>query len=317
MKICLTGGAGFIGSHVAEAYLGLGHEVVVVDDLSTGSEKNVPSGAKFVRLDIRDREAVDRLFEAERFEVVNHHAAQVSVPAGVADPRHDASVNVTGLLNVLEASRRTGVSKFIFISSGGTVYGEVEELPISEARPVDPCSPYGITKAAGEFYVRFFGRQYGLRWTSLRYSNVYGPRQDPHGEAGVVAIFSQRLAAGRPVKIYGLAKPGDGGCFRDYVYVGDVAQANMAALERGDGEALNIGTGKQSRTREIFDTLCSVAGKTVPVEDAPPRPGDVPRNAVDPAKARDVLKWEPRTTLAEGLARTFEFFRTKTEEGSL
>ena len=186
MKICITGGAGFIGSHVADAYLALGAEVVVIDDLSTGLRRNVPRGARFVEADIRDRERVAAIFRAERFTHVNHHAAQISVPASVQDPRFDADVNVLGLLVVLEACAKSEVEKFIFISSGGTVYGVPDRLPCVEDDPLAPASPYGIAKTAGEFYTRFYGSANGLRWTALRYSNVYGPRQNPHGEAGSV-----------------------------------------------------------------------------------------------------------------------------------
>jgi UDP-glucose 4-epimerase len=315
MKICVTGGAGFIGSHVAAAYLAAGAEVVAVDDLSTGSRRNVPAGVRLVVLDIRHRRAVRELFEAEEFEVVNHHAAQISVPQAVRDPVFDAEVNVMGLLNVLEASAATGVGKVIFISSGGTVYGNPDALPCRETYPFDPASPYGITKTAGEFYVRFFAREHGLAWTALRYSNVYGPRQDPHGEAGVVAIFAQRLLAGEPVALYALAEIGDGGCWRDYVYAEDVAAANVAALDRGAGEAFNIGTGIQTQTRTVLDLLVEVSGRRVSCEDRPPRPGDLARNAVDPDKARRVLGWEPRVELGEGLRRTFEYFASERNAG--
>jgi len=310
MKICVTGGAGFIGSHVADAYLAEGAEVVVVDDLSSGSKRNVPAGARFVELDIRDKPAVAELFEKEKFDLVNHHAAQISVPDSVRDPVHDADINIRGLLNLLEAAAAGGVKKFIFISSGGTVYGAPEKLPCRETYPYDPESPYGITKTAGELYVRFYGREHGLAWTVLRYSNVYGPRQDPHGEAGVVAIFCNRLLDGVPVTVHALKEPGDGGCFRDYVYVRDVAAANVAAVDRGEGEAFNVGTGRQTRTRDLFELLCEAAGRRVPMEEGPPRPGDVARNSVDPSKAARGLGWKAQVDLKTGLGETFEYFRS-------
>ena len=308
MKICITGGAGFIGSHVADAYLALGAEVVVIDDLSTGLRRNVPRGARFVEADIRDRERVAAIFRAERFTHVNHHAAQISVPASVQDPRFDADVNVLGLLVVLEACAKSEVEKFIFISSGGTVYGVPDRLPCVEDDPLAPASPYGIAKTAGELYTRFYGSANGLRWTALRYSNVYGPRQNPHGEAGVVAIFCSRIIAGAPVQVFGACAPGDGGCERDYVYVGDVAAANVAALAKGDGEAFNIGTSTLTRTRALLEALQAAAGRTVPVEERGPRPGDVRANSLDPSKAARGLGWRPRTTLEAGLELTFRHF---------
>ena len=310
MKVCVTGGAGFIGSHVADAYLAKGAQVVVVDDLSSGSKRNVPPEAVFVELDIRVKEGVKELFERENFDAVNHHAAQISVPDSVRNPAKDADINIRGLLNLLEASVSTGVGKFIFISSGGTVYGAPEELPCRESYPYNPESPYGITKTAGELYVRFYGKEHGLSWTVLRYSNVYGPRQDPHGEAGVVAIFCNRLLDGAPVTVHALKEPGDGGCFRDYVYVKDVAAANAAALDRGEGEAFNVGTGRQTRTRELFELLCEAAGRRVPVREGPPRPGDVARNSVDPSKAAELLGGRPNVELKTGLRETFEYFRS-------
>jgi UDP-glucose 4-epimerase len=293
---------------VVDAYCAIGAEVVVVDDLSSGRRENVSEGARFVELDIRDRSGLMALFEAEGFTVINHHAAQVSVSNSVKDPRFDAAVNIEGLLNVLEASVAVGAEKFIFVSSGGTVYGTPERLPCVETEGCAPESPYGITKAAGERYVTFYGREHGLAWTSLRYSNVYGPRQDPHGEAGVVAIFARRLIDNVPVTIYAAHEVGDGGCFRDYIYVSDVAAANVAALETGDGEVFNIGTGVQTQTRELFELLCAGSGRRVPVENRSPRPGDVPRNSVNPQKADRLLHWKPRVDLQTGLTLTFEYF---------
>ncbi len=309
MKICITGGAGFIGSHAADAYLAVGAEVVVLDDLSSGRRENVPPAARLIEVDIRNRERIAEIFRTERFTHVNHHAAQMSVPASVKDPSFDAQVNVLGLVNLLDACVLTNVKKFIYVSSGGTVYGTPAKLPCTEKYPFAPTSPYGITKTAGELYVRFYGAEHGLAWTALRYSNVYGPRQNPHGEAGVVAIFSTRLLRGEPIKVYGARVAGDGGCERDYVYVEDVAAANVAALTGGDGEAFNIGTKKLTRTRELLDQLLSLSGRTTAVEECGPRPGDLLANCINPAKAARVLKWRPRFALSAGLARTFDYFQ--------
>lgn len=311
MKICITGGAGFIGSHVADAYLAEGHQVFIVDNLSSGKTANVPDGAEFRKLDINDAKGIQALFESERFDAVNHHAAQISVPDSVKDPVGDAEINVLGLLNVLRASADHGVRKFIFISSGGTVYGNPDRFPCVETDPFSPTNPYGITKATGEFYVRFFGSEHGLAWTTLRYSNVYGPRQDPHGEAGVVAIFSQRILRGEPMAIFGAREPGDGGCLRDYVYVGDVARANVAALTKGDGEAFNIGTAVQTKTQELITHLKALAGKPIAVSDGPPRPGDMLANSINADKAGKILGWAPAMPLAEGLKETFDFFKSQ------
>ncbi len=307
-KYCITGGAGFIGSHVAEAYLATGAEVVCLDDLSSGKRENVPEGARFVELDIRDADALSEFFKVERFDVVNHHAAQISVPDSVKDPRHDADINIKGLLTTLEACRAAEVEKFIFISSGGTVYGDPDTYPCEETYPFSPVNPYGISKAAGELYVRHYGIEHGLRWTALRYSNVYGPRQDPHGEAGVVAIFSQRLLKDEPVTVFGAREAGDGGCSRDYVFVKDVAQANVAVLAAGDGEAFNIGTGVQTTTQGLIDRFAGILGRKLAVKQGPPRPGDLLANNLSYAKAEKLLDWRPSADLASGIKATIDFF---------
>lgn len=305
MKILVTGGAGFIGSHVAEAYLAAGHRVVVLDNLFGGRMANVPTGAKFVKGDIRDRKKVFALFKKERFDAVNSHAAQMSVPDSVKDPLFDAEVNVLGVLNLMQAGAENRLKKFIHVSSGGTVYGAPKKLPCTEKYPILPESPYGITKAVGEDYGRFYALQHKVRFTALRYSNVYGPRQLPHGEAGVVAIFIQRLMQGQPCTVFG-----DGSIVRDYVYVGDVARANLLALEKGDGKGYNIGTGKPTTVKQLFGAIAKAMGLKVRPVYGPPRPGDVQANYLSCALAKRELGWAPKVGLDEGLRRTVAYFRS-------
>jgi UDP-glucose 4-epimerase len=249
MKILVTGGAGFIGSNVVDAYINAGHEVVVVDDLSSGKQENLNPGAKFYLADIRSEE-IKKIFEEERPEVLNHHAAQISVPASVEDPIFDADVNIKGLLNLLEAAVKNETKKVVFISSGGAIYGEAVEYPTSEAYPPIPLSPYAITKFASEKYLAFYDHHYGLDYTVLRYANIYGPRQIPHGEAGVVAIFMENLLEKRPSTLYHFPDE-PRGMVRDYCYVEDVARANILALEAGSREAFNIGTGTETHTIDL------------------------------------------------------------------
>jgi len=306
MKILITGGAGFIGSHVADACLMAGHSVAVVDDLSTGSRDNVPAGASFYLMDIASP-LLSKVFQAEKPDVVNHHAAQMSVTVSVRDPELDARINGLGLLNVLENSRRTGVKKFIFISSGGAIYGESDLDRIPEAHPPAPESPYAINKLLGESYVRFYGRQHGVSWTALRYANVYGPRQNPAGEAGVVAIFITRVLKGEVPTINAYPEDPEG-MSRDYVFVEDVARANVLALEKGEGQAINIGTGRPVKTRELLASISSILGKELKYTRAGPRPGDLRRSCLDAAKAARVLGWKPCFDLDGGLAKTVAFF---------
>ncbi len=313
MKILVTGGAGFIGSNVVDAYIAAGHEVVVMDNLFTGKWENLHPAARFYLMDVRAAE-VGKVFARERFDVVNHHAAQMSVPASVEDPDFDADVNVRGFINLLEASRATGVRKVIFISSGGAVYGEAEEYPTSETAPLRPLSPYAITKAVSEQYLAFYQHQYGLDFTVLRYANVYGPRQIPHGEAGVVSLFMDRLLNGKPCTIYHYPSE-KRGMSRDYCYVGDVVQANLLALERGSGEAYNIGTGVATKTAELFDVIFTAVRRIRPDTPealgspgrGPARPGDLSRSCLVIDKARRELGFEPRHDLAAGIAKTLEW----------
>ena len=306
MKILITGGAGFIGSHVVEAYLSAGHDVVVVDDLSTGSKKNLPAGVPFYLMNIGSPELA-KVFELEKPQVVNHHAAQISVTVSAREPLRDATVNGLGLLNVLECSRGAGVKKFIFISSGGAVYGEAGTERLTEDHPPSPVSPYAIHKLLGEHYLKFYGLQYGLDWTALRYSNVFGPRQNPLGEAGVVAIFIGKVLAGQIPVVNAFPEEPDG-MARDYVYVEDVARANLLALEKGAGEAVNIATARDVRTRELLAAICRITGKELKYTRGGPRPGDIRSSCLDNSKAARVLGWKPGFSLDEGLGRTVSWF---------
>ena len=308
--VLVTGGAGFIGSHVADRYLAEGCEVTVVDDLSSGRRERVPNGADFVHMGLDDP-GLEEVFEKARFDIVNHHAAQIDVRVSVEDPVRDARTNVTGLLNVLECVRRHGPMRVVYVSSGGVVYGEPEQIPTPERHPKLPLSPYGVGKLAGEHYLAYYAVVHGLEYAALRYSNVYGPRQDPHGEAGVVAIFGLRILSGEPITIFG-----DGEQQRDYVYVGDVAQANWRAStiplpEAGDldARAWNIGTGRGTSVNELADLLMGVSGRTVERRPAAEREGELRRSVLDCARAAAELGWRAETPLEAGLARTMEHLR--------
>lgn len=308
-RVLVTGGAGFIGSHIADAYLRRGDRVVVLDNLATGRRENVPSGAEFVEMDIRDPDAA-RLIRDERFHRVSHHAAQVDVRVSVADPRRDAAVNVDGLLNLLEAAREAKVGRFVYVSSGGVVYGEPEERPTPESAPKLPLSPYGVSKLAGEQYLHYYHRVHGLDYVALRYGNVYGPRQDPHGEAGVVAIFSNRLISGEALTVFGTGEQ-----TRDYVYVGDVVEANLHLSDADlppsrtlDERAFNVGTGRGTRVLDLARGLMDVSGIRVDVRHAPPRAGELLHSSLDTRRLR-ALGWAPRTSLEAGLKLTFESIR--------
>ena len=303
MRILVTGGAGFIGSHVAESLLNLGHQVVVLDDLSTGREENIPDGAKFVNGDITDRQLVSKLIGDTRFDVVNHHAAQMDIRSSVEDPSFDARVNILGTLNLLQSSIKTGVKKFMFASTGGAVYGEQEKFPAAEDHPTRPVSPYGISKLACEKYLFYYQVQYGLQTVIMRYANIYGPRQNPFGEAGVVAIFSNKLARGEQVTING-----DGLQTRDYVYVGDVLAANFLALDSVGSITFNVGTGIETDVVTLYRHLAEAAGTDLPAHHGPPKPGEQRRSVISPQYAHESLGWQPRVSLSEGLAITFRSF---------
>ena len=305
MRIMVTGGAGFIGSHVADAYVGEGHEVMVIDNLSSGKKENVPSAARFVLCDVTSDTAVEAV-RTFRPEIVNHHAAQINVRASVTDPQFDAQVNILGSIRLLEASRQSGVRKFIFASSGGAGYGEQERFPAEETHPIRPVSPYGAAKMSVELYMNYYRAQYGLEYTALRYANVYGPRQDPHGEAGVVAIFAERLLRKQTAIVNG-----DGEQTRDFVYVGDVVRANKAAIARGDGMSINIGTGVETNINTVFRILRDLSGNRQEEIHGPGMQGEQRRSCLENLMASVELGWYPETPLEEGLARTLDFFREK------
>ena len=315
-RALITGGAGFIGSHVARAFLDDGFEVEVLDNLSSGKRHQVPDGATFHQLDIASPDAAARVREG-RFDVVCHLAAQIDVRKSVADPADDARANIIGSLNLLEAVRGSGArTRFIFSSTGGAVYGDLVSPPTAEDAPKDPQSPYGIAKLSVEYYLGYYARVHGLDTMALRYANVYGPRQDPHGEAGVVAIFCDHLIDGAPITVFG-----DGRQTRDYVYAGDVARANVLAAQATlpaaagvDSRAFNIGTSVETDVVQLASALMDVAGATTEVRHAPPRAGEQRRSAVSIGKAARVLGWRPEVTLADGLRRTYDWFIARREQ---
>ncbi|MGH7565970.1 MAG: NAD-dependent epimerase/dehydratase family protein [Gemmatimonadota bacterium] len=304
-RVLVTGGAGFIGSHVADRYLAEGCEVTVLDDLSTGRRERVPGDASFVEMGLDDPR-LDDLVKERRFDTVNHHAAQNDVRVSVEDPMRDARTNITGLLNVLEGARRHGAARVVYVSSGGVVYGEPREIPTPEDHAKLPLSPYGVGKLAGEHYLACYAVIHGLEYAALRYSNVYGPRQDPHGEAGVVAIFGLRILSGEPITIFG-----DGEQERDYVYVGDVVQANWLASTCTlppavdiDSRGWNIGTGRGTSVNKLAGLLMRAAGREVERVIAPERAGELRRSVLECSRAKTELGWLPGTELEDGLART-------------
>ena len=307
MRILVTGGAGFIGSHVVDAYVDAGHQVAVVDNLSTGERKNLNAAATFFELDLRDPSLHEVLTEF-RPNVVNHHAAQANVPASVADPVKDASINVLGSLNLLRSSADAGVEKFIYASSGGAMYGEPHagSIPLSEDTPARPISPYGASKFAVEAWLGVFHRTFGLQFTVLRYANVYGPRQGVRDEGAAVAVFATRMVDSRSITL-----DGTGAQTRDFIYVGDCATANLAALEHGGGDAFNIATGTEVSIRELFGKLAILAEYPAPPNFGPARVGDISRIALDPGRARSGLNWEAATTLDDGLRATYEYFHDR------
>jgi len=309
-KVLVTGRAGFIGSHVVDAYLAQGHEVAVVNDLSSGKLENLNPQARFYKLDLTSPKLVE-IFEEERPQIVNHHAAQAAVPKSVEDPLFDAHVNVLGTLNLLRCCARYGIKRVIYASTGGALYGEPQLIPVSEEHPIRPVSPYGVSKYAGELYLHSFHATHGLPYVILRYANVYGPRQDPYGEAGVVAIFTEKMLRGERPTIYG-----DGTQTRDFVYVRDVAQANVLALET-DHEALvvNIGTGQETSVKDLFWILRKLTGFSEEADHSTKRPGDVYCIALDPQRAKKLLGWEARTILEEGLRQTVKAFRSSNGAG--
>ena len=311
-SVLVTGGAGFIGSHVADLFLARGYAVHVLDNFSTGRRENVDQRVQLHELDIRSAEAT-RLIAETPFDAITHLAAQIDVRKSVADPVMDASINICGTLNLLEALRQSGRgarTRFVFSSTGGALYGDFVDPPNVENYAKDPESPYGIAKLSAEYYLSYYARVHGMDTAAVRYANVYGPRQDPHGEAGVVAIFCGRILDGRPLSVFG-----DGAQTRDYVFVGDVAEATVLAAthalprpERLDARAFNIGTGVETSVTELARVLRRVAKTEVAVEHLPKRPGEQQRSVVSIAKAGSLLGWRPRYSLEDGLARTFTWF---------
>ncbi len=305
MKVLVTGGAGFIASHVVDGYLQNGLDVVVVDDLSTGRASNLNPAAAFYRLDIRSPQ-LGEIFEKERPDFVNHHAAQTDVRRSVARPLFDAEVNILGSINVIECARRYEVKRFVYISTGGAVFGEPEYLPCDEGHPINPICQYGISKHTVEHYLYLYHANYGLTYTVLRYANVYGPRQDPHGEAGVVAIFTGQMLTDKQVTING-----DGEQLRDYTYVGDCAQANLLALTKAAGSGIyNLGSGRGTTVNQVFEALKNITGYQRPPVYGPAKVGETRRIYLDARKAQRELGWVPGVSLEEGLANTVTYFRS-------
>lgn len=310
MRVLVTGGAGFIGSHLVDALVREGHEVVVVDDLSRGRREQVHPSARFYQVDIRRRDATEEVFRAERPELVNHHAAQGNLRRSMNEPSFDASVNTLGSLILLELSLAYKVRRFVYSSSGGAVYGEPQRLPVDEVHPIRPVSAYGVSKHSVEQYLDVFRGASGLDYTILRYANVYGPRQDPQGEAGVVAIFSRLMLAGQRPTIFG-----DGSKTRDYVHVADIVRANLLVMEEGRaaGRLYNLGLGREVSDRQIFELVRSAVGVTVEPILAAKRPGEIDRICLDSSRAKVELGWEPSISLEEGIESTVAFYRR--EEG--
>jgi UDP-glucose 4-epimerase len=313
-KVLVTGGAGFIGSHVVDGYLRRGWEVVVVDNLSTGKKGNLNQKATFYEMDVTDPD-IDRIFLQEKFDLVNHHAAQIDVRISVRDPLLDAQINILGTLNLLTNCQKYNVDSFIFISSGGVVYGEPDSLPAKEEFSKNPLSPYGVSKHTIEHYLYYYQHTFGLKYLAFRYANVYGPRQDPHGEAGVIAIFGGKMLQGKTPFIYG-----DGEQLRDYIYVGDVVAANLAGTETmqepskrkissPDDLAYNVGTQKASSVNLIYQTLAQITRFEKPALYAPERKGEIRRTYLNIEKAKKELGWKPELDLREGLVKTVDWFR--------
>lgn len=302
MKVLVTGGAGFIGSHVVDSLVKEGHSVAVVDDLSSGRRVHVNPTARFYQVDIREPR-LQEVFEREKPDLVNHHAAHVDVRRSVADPLFDAGVNILGSLNLLECARQHGVENLVYASSGGAIYGEPSYLPCDEEHPLNPICPYGVSKLTVEKYLSMYGHAHGLRYTILRYPNVYGPRQDPTGEAGVVAIFARRMLKGDQIVINGTGEQE-----RDFLYVDDIVKANLLAMERADGQAYNLGCGTGTSVNELFESMKEMTGYRLQPTYGPPRPGETFRIYLDATKAQRELGWRPEAKLEDGLRATIASF---------
>jgi len=307
MKILITGGAGFIGSNVADAYIQAGHEVVIVDNLVTGNRRNINPKAISYEMDIC-AESLSEVFAKEKPAIVNHHSAQISVPLSIENPLKDITTNVYGWVNVLQNCVRAGVKKVIYISSGGAIYGEADEYPTTESYNPKPLSVYAINKKSGEDYLYFYRHQYGLNYTVLRYANVYGPRQISLGEAGVVSLFTEKMLKGEIPTIYRYENEPDG-MIRDYVYVGDVVQANLLALEQGAGDIFNIGTCRETTTRDLYREIAKQLGINIEPHFGPARKGDLHRSLLSCNKAKTLLGWKPETELKEGISQVIKYFK--------
>lgn len=305
MRILVTGGAGFIASHVTDALIAAGHQVSVIDDLSSGKRENLNPKASFYQLDVQDAGVAD-VMKREQPEVLCHHAAQMDVRRSVADPVFDAKVNLVGLLNLMEHGRQHGLRRVMFSSTGGAIYGEQDVFPAPETHKTEPLSPYGVAKLASERYLFFYSATYGISYAALRYANVYGPRQNPHGEAGVVAIFAEKLLRGEQPIINGTGLQ-----TRDYVYVGDLVRANLAALASNFTGAVNLGTGIETDVNTIFRHLRTLCGSNAPEQHGPAQPGEQMRSVIDNGLAQRVLGWRPETSLEDGLRETVAFFRAR------
>lgn len=303
-KILITGGAGFIGSHIADSFIKKDYDVVIVDDLSTGYEENIHKDARFYKVDIQDNVALSAVFEKEKPDFVCHEAAQKDVRLSVAEPAFDAGINILGSINILQNCMRHEVRKVVFASTGGAIYGEQDAFPAPETHPARPISPYGITKLVAEHYLYYYKVVYGLNYVSLRYSNVYGPRQDPRGEAGVVAIFIKKMLNGEEPMING-----DGEQTRDFVYVEDVAEANVLSVESEvSGDIFNIGTGIETNVNEIAQQIKKVINPNIAIKHGPHKPGEQKRSVIDCKKAKKILGWEPCVALSDGLRKTCDYF---------
>jgi len=308
MKILVTGAAGFIGSHVADAYVNLGHEVVILDDLSRGARRNLNPKCRFYQCDIRDREGIEKIFLLEKPAIINHHAAQMDVRRGVREPLFDAQVNILGSINLIEAALANGAKRFIYAATAGAGYGEPKQMPVPEDYPMNPITPYGISKHTVEHYLFTFQVLYGLEYVILRYGNVYGPRQNSQGEAGVFAIFSEQILADLQPVIYG-----DGKKIRDYVYISDVAAANVAALDRGTNEIFNISSGVETPDLKIFQRIRDLLGKQVEPRYVARRPGEIDSICLDISKAESLLQWVPSVNLSEGASKTVAYFQRQAD----
>lgn len=304
VRILVTGGAGFIGSHIVDAYIYHGHDVSVIDNFVTGQRENLNPQAKLFEADIRDTEEVKRVFKAGRFDLVSHHAAQMDVRRSVSDPMYDASVNIIGVLNILESCVANGVQRIIFASSGGAVYGEQDYFPADEKHPTRPIAPYGVAKLSSEQYLFYYKAVHGLNSVSLRYANVYGPRQNPKGEAGVVSIFATKMMAGEQPLING-----DGEQTRDYVYVGDVVEANMLALQCSGSDVFNVGTGAETDVNTLFHHLKRATRSGCEEQHGQAKKGEQLRSVLDTRKIQTTLGWKPGVSLEVGLQRTVDFFK--------